>query len=88
MKPDNSSDVSCTALAFRQRRSDMKALLTDQPPQIRQFLEDSGLATIATAEVNRLLVTLLPGVVHEINNPVGFVTANLFHHGRVYGKHR
>ncbi|ABW69061.1 hypothetical protein [Desulfosudis oleivorans] len=55
----------------------MKALLINQPPQTQKFLEESGLATIATAEVNRLLVTLLPGVVHEINNPVGFVTANL-----------
>jgi hypothetical protein len=55
----------------------MKARLIDQPPQIRQFLKEPGIATIATAEVNRLLVTLLPGVVHEINNPVGFVTANL-----------
>ena len=30
-----------------------------------------------TAVVDRLLAELLPGVVHEINNPVGFITANL-----------
>lgn len=185
MKPDNSSGVSCATLAFRRRRSEMKALLIDQSPQIRQFLEESGLVTIVaengeaalpllnqercslmicndplpdmdvpafiqqvrggaflgytfilvivdkaatpdrnsflvsagaddvmagpvspaeladrlrlaarivslenrnpssasplsmTAAVNHLLVELLPGVVHEINNPVGFVTGNL-----------
>lgn len=31
----------------------------------------------AATEINGLLVRLLPGVVHEINNPVGFVAGNL-----------